>query len=109
MAEVGISVTLHNSIGFLCRSFTRIVLYCSHEEPNRRSGGNDTGLPSSAYITDRVRFCLFAGGIVIHVTGTAKPVIYTPYLLVIAYHCLSLFSRHDIYQQFTLVNHTGQA
>ena len=31
--------------------------------------GNDKGLSSSAYITNRVRFCLFAGGIVIHVTG----------------------------------------
>ncbi len=27
--------------------------------------------------------------------------------LVIAYHRLSLFSRHDIYQQFTFVNHTS--
>ncbi len=42
--------------------------------------GKSTGLTNSAYLTSRGRFCLFAGGIVIHVTGTAKPVICTPYL-----------------------------
>jgi hypothetical protein len=69
---------------------------------------NFAGLTSSAYLTNnRVRFCLFAGGIVIHVTETVKSVNYTPYLLVIAFHRLSLFSRHDIYQQFTFINHTG--
>ena len=85
----------------------RIVLSLRRAYPG--CPGNSTGLPSSAYITNRVRFCPFAGGIAIHVTETAKPVIYTPYLLPIAYHRLSLFSRHGIYRQFTFVNHTGQA
>ena len=83
----------------------RIVLSLRRAYPDNM--GNGVGLPSSACITNRIRFCLFAGGIIIHVTGTEKPVICTPYLLVIAYHRFSLFTLHGIYQQFTFVNHTG--
>ena len=39
----------------------------------------DTGLPSSAWITDGVRPCLFAGGITFHVAGTAEPANYARY------------------------------
>gem|GEM_PF-5372723 len=34
MTEVGISVALYYGIGFLCRSFTRNVLYFPYGEPN---------------------------------------------------------------------------
>jgi len=70
MTEVGISAALHSGFGFLCRSFTPIVLCFPYRKPNYRSSNNQ-GLPSSAYLTNRVRFCLFAGGFVIHVTETA--------------------------------------
>jgi len=78
MTEVGISATLHNGIGFLCRSFTHNILCYPYGEPNHQFGGNTMGLPSSTYLTGRVRFCLFAGGIIIHVTRTIQPVNYTP-------------------------------
>jgi hypothetical protein len=82
-----------------------IVLSLRRAYPN--NPGNNTGLPSSAYLTNRVRFCLFAWGIVIHVAGTYNLLSVPLTILVIAYHRLSLFQHHDIYQQFTVVNHTG--
>ena len=44
----------------------------------------------------RVRFCLFAGGVVIHVTGPYSLLSIPLAILAIAYHHLSLFQRDDI-------------
>jgi hypothetical protein len=79
----------HDGSGHICHIRWRLLLSPSFLYPhpvgpalqpaNPGIPGKDAGLPSSAWITDGVRSCLFAGGIVIHVAGTEKPANYTPY------------------------------
>ena len=79
MAEVGISAKLDGGIRFIRLSLTLIPLGQLRSWLIPGLPGKDTGLPSSAWITDGVRSCLFAGGITIHVAGTEEPANYTPY------------------------------